>query len=85
VLAYVQKRPVEKRSDCFYYPAAQASASLFLPGPATLYAPALEQTKFLVDAAEVKRQSDTDWSDRFISILEQLRQRDLENYRHLIT
>ena len=38
------------------------------------------KTKFLVDAAEVKRQSDTDWSDRFISILEQLRQRDLENY-----
>ena len=59
---------------------AQASASLLLPGPATLYAPALEQTKFLVDAAEVKRQNDSDWSDRFISILEQLRQRDLENY-----
>ena len=60
---------------------AQAGASLMLPGPATRYAQPLEQTKFLVDAAEVKKLDGSDWSDRFISILEQLRQRDLEHYR----
>ena len=52
-----------------------------LPGPATRYAQPLEQTKFLVDAAEVKTLDGSNWSDRFISILEQLRQRDLEHYR----
>ncbi len=60
---------------------AQAGASLMLPGPATRYAQPLEQTKFLVDAAEVKKLDGSDWSERFISILEQLRQRDLEHYR----
>ena len=59
---------------------AQSSASLLLPGPATLYAPPLEQTKFLVTAAELRKPEDSDWSDRFISVLEQLRQRDLEQY-----
>ena len=41
-----------------------------LPGPATRYAQPLEQTKFLVDAAEVKKLDGSDWSERFISILE---------------
>jgi phytoene synthase len=59
---------------------AQSAASLLLPGPATLYAPPLEQTKFLVTAAELRKPEDSDWSDRFISVLEQLRQRDLEQY-----
>jgi hypothetical protein len=40
----------------------------------------LEQTKFLVTAAELRKPEDSDWSDRFISVLEQLRQRDLEQY-----
>ena len=34
-----------------------------LPGPATRYAQPLEQTKFLVDAAEVKKLDGSDWSD----------------------
>ena len=70
-----------KKVELLFLSCAQAGASLMLPGPATRYAQPLDQTKFLVDAAEVKKLDGSDWSDRFISILEQLRQRDLEHYR----
>ena len=70
-----------KKVELLFLSCAQAGASLMLPGPATRYAQPLEQTKFLVDAAEVKNLDGSNWSDRFISILEQLRQRDLEHYR----
>ena len=70
-----------KKVGLLFLACAQSCASLLLPGPANLYAQHLEQTKFLVDAYEVNTLHGSDWSDRFISILEQLRQRDLEHYR----
>ena len=79
-ISYRAKTTRKKKVGLLLLSCAQSSASLLLPGPATLYAPPLEQTKFLVAAAELKKIDGSNWSDRFISILEQLRQRDLEQY-----
>lgn len=59
--------------------AGKAVASMVLPTPATIYAKPLPQTEFLVHAAAIKKEQGNDWSDRFISIMEQLHQHDQKN------
>jgi len=59
--------------------ATKAAASMVLPTPATVYARPLPQTEFLVRAAAIKKEQDTGWSDRFISVMEQLSQSDQSN------
>lgn len=54
----------------------KSAASMILPPPATVFAPALPQIEFLVRAAAVEKPQATGWSDRFISIMEQLQQHD---------
>jgi len=50
-----------------------------LPTPATIYADPLPQTEFLIRAAAIEKDQTVGWSDRFISIMEQLHQHDQKN------
>lgn len=59
--------------------AFKASASIVLPIPATIYAKPLPQTEFLVRAAAIEKEYVSGWSDRFLSIMEQLHQHDQKN------
>jgi phytoene synthase len=59
--------------------AGKAVASTVLPTPATIYAQPLPQTEFLIRAAAIQKEQGNGWSDRFISIMEQLHQHDQKN------
>jgi len=59
--------------------ATKAVASMMLPTPATIYADPLPQTEFLIRAAAIEKDQTVGWSDRFISIMEQLHQHDQKN------
>ena len=54
-------------------------ASAVLPLPATIYAMPLPQAEFLVRAAAVDTYRAPGWSDRFLSIMEQLHKHDHRN------
>jgi phytoene synthase len=59
--------------------AAYSMASTFMPTPATVYAPPLPQTEFLVRAAGIKKRVTLGWSERFVSVMEQLHEHDKSN------
>lgn len=59
--------------------ATHSVASIFMPTPATVYAPSLPQTEFLVRAAGVVKHTKLGWSERFVSVMEQLHEHDKSN------
>jgi phytoene synthase len=54
----------------------QSLASMVLPAPATVYAKPLPQTKFLVEAAKRQETYESNWSSRFVSVIDQLKTYD---------
>ena len=54
----------------------QSLASMVLPAPATVYAKPLPQTKFLVEAAKRQETYASNWSSRFVSVIDQLKTYD---------
>jgi hypothetical protein len=53
--------------------------SMFMPTPATVYAAPLPQTEFLVRAAGIEKRTKLGWSERFVSVMEQLHEHDKSN------
>lgn len=59
--------------------ATHSVVSMFMPTPATVYAPPLPQTEFLVRAAGIEKRTKLGWSERFVSVMEQLHEHDKSN------
>lgn len=59
--------------------ATHSMASMLLPTPATVYAEPLPETQFLVRAAGIEKRSKLGWSERFVSVMEQLHEHDKSN------
>jgi len=54
----------------------QSFVSMILPAPATVFAKPLPQTEFLVDAAKIQGTTDLNWSGKFLSVIDQLKNHD---------
>ena len=59
--------------------ATHSMVSMFMPTPATVYAAPLPQTEFLVRAAGIEKRTKLGWSERFVSVMEQLHEHDKSN------
>ncbi len=54
----------------------QSLVSMIFPAPATVFAKPLPQTEFLVEAAKIQGTTDLNWSGKFLSIIDQLKNHD---------
>ena len=54
----------------------QSLVSMILPAPATVFAKPLPQTEFLVEAAKIQGTTDLNWSGKFLSVIDQLKNHD---------